>query len=132
LNESRLHVAVGIIKNTDDLILITRRAKKVMQGDKWEFPGGKVEKGETVFDALCRELKEEVAIDVIDASPLVQIPYEYKEGAVLLDVWQVTAFQGEPFPAEGQPMTWVSLSDISRYTFPKANEKIIQYLRSPF
>ena len=121
-------VAVGIISNDKNKILITRRAKNAMHGNKWEFPGGKVEFKESVYEALCRELKEEIQITVTAAEPLIQVPYNYGEVSVLLDVWKVIDYTGHVQSGEGQPFRWVSTSKLHQYTFPAANWVIIQHL----
>jgi 8-oxo-dGTP diphosphatase len=69
----------------------------------WEFPGGKVEAEESVETALGRELHEELGIVVDVARPLIKVQHDYPDKQVLLDVWEVSAFTGEPHGAEGQP-----------------------------
>lgn len=120
-----LHVAVGVIRGTDKRLLITRRARHAHQGGLWEFPGGKVEADETVFQALRRELREELAIDVQAATPLIKIDHHYPDRQVLLDVWEVNAFSGSPRGCEGQAMRWVAPSELKNYDFPAANQPII-------
>ena len=125
-----LHVAVGVIEEQGQ-ILVTRRAEELHQGGKWEFPGGKVEPGETVEEALRRELEEELGITPQDIHPLIRIPWHYPDRHVLLDVWHVQRFSGEPHPREGQPMAWVSLSQLQELDFPVANHPIIHALQLP-
>ncbi|MDD4914360.1 MAG: Nudix family hydrolase [Methylococcales bacterium] len=121
-----LHVAVGVIRDGSGNILISRRAPGAHQGGLWEFPGGKLEAGETVRQALCRELHEEVGIQVSDARPLIKIRHDYGDRAVLLDVWDVTAFSGMATACEGQAMRWVAAQQLSEYAFPAANQSIIR------
>ena len=83
-----MHVAVGVIKR-EDKIFLTKRLAASHQGGKWEFPGGKVEANETLHQALHRELKEEVAIDTLSCTPLMQISHDYGDKKVLLDVFVV-------------------------------------------
>lgn len=83
-----LHVAVGVIVGSDGKILIAKRPQTTHQGGLWEFPGGKVDTGESVQQALARELKEELAIDVITSEPLIQIRHHYPDKSVLLDVYK--------------------------------------------
>ena len=122
-----VHVAVGVVARGDD-IFTTLRAKDAHQGGKWEFPGGKVESGETVIDALKRELAEEIGIDVLSSEPLILIEHDYGDKCVKLDVHRVTQFTGEPHGKEGQPSKWQSLSDLNSDEFPAANKPIIQAL----
>lgn len=73
----RIHVAVGIILNANGQILLAKRPEHLHQGGKWEFPGGKVELNETVTQALIRELKEEVALNVHSSEPFMALSYDY-------------------------------------------------------
>ncbi len=123
-----VHVAVGVVIDTSDRILVAQRPQHLHQGGLWEFPGGKVEAGELVTDALKRELREELAIEVIDAEPLIEIEHDYGDREVLLDVWRVTAFRGEPHGREGQSWRWVARGDLESLEFPAANIAIIEAL----
>lgn len=120
-----VHVAVGVILDSDRNILITRRAPDTHQGGLWEFPGGKVEAGESLAVALARELREELGIEVGRTSALLEVHHDYGDKAVLLDVQVVWEFRGEARPLEGQPMAWVSLQALSAYSFPAANRPIV-------
>lgn len=126
-----LHVAVGVVRDDDGRILLTQRAKHVHQGGLWEFPGGKLDPGESVFQALQRELQEEVGIDVLDAQPLIKINHQYPDLSVLLDVWQVKRFSGLASALEGQAMQWVTPQQLSEFDFPAANLPIITASRLP-
>lgn len=126
-----LHVAVGVIKNSLGEILISLRRPSVHQGGLWEFPGGKVEIGETVQQALARELQEELEISVEAMTPLIKIRHSYPDLKVLLDVWLIHAYSGSPKPCEGQPLSWVLPSNLPDYTFPEANLPIITATRLP-
>jgi 8-oxo-dGTP diphosphatase len=123
----RVHVAVGVIFNSQGQILIARRHDDAHQGGLWEFPGGKVESDETVCDALARELHEELGINIQTSSckPLIEIRHDYSDKVVLLDVWTVSKFDGEASGKEGQPLRWVDRSQLSGYDFPAANIAII-------
>ncbi|MCF1439189.1 MAG: 8-oxo-dGTP diphosphatase MutT, partial [Shewanella sp.] len=98
----RIHVAVGIIFNHDNQILLAKRPEHLHQGGKWEFPGGKVEAGESVTQALARELKEEVALDVTATEPFMELSFDYSDKQVLLDIHTVSAFTGNARGLEGQ------------------------------
>jgi 8-oxo-dGTP diphosphatase len=126
-----LHVAVGVIENNLGQILIAKRPESAHQGGLWEFPGGKVDPGETCQQALVRELNEELAIHVAKSEPLIQIRHNYSDKSVLLDVHKVTNFSGEPKGNEGQPVAWVNPESLSQYTFPAANQPIIQAVMLP-
>jgi len=135
--ESVVHVAVAAIFDERGRVLIARRPKHVHQGGLWEFPGGKVETGETVRAALDRELSEELGIvDVQQARPLIRVRYDYPGKPVLLDVWRVDSFSGEALSIaetgrEGQPLVWVQPHELSGYDFPAANIPIMTAVQLP-
>ncbi len=120
-----IHVAVGVILSTTGKILISKRPDHVHQGGLWEFPGGKVDAGETVEVALARELSEELGVRPLVIKPLIEIHHDYPDKSVLLDVWYVTQFDGEPKGNEGQAIRWVDRSELGNYQFPAANQPII-------
>lgn len=125
----QVHVAVGVIVSNGEFFL-TKRLEHVHQGGKWEFPGGKVEAGESVAQALHRELQEEIAIDVLSCIPLLEITHDYGDKEVKLDVYLVDNFQGEPTAQEGQQQNWFSLSELSNVDFPDANIAIVEKLKA--
>ncbi|QIB66619.1 8-oxo-dGTP diphosphatase MutT [Kineobactrum salinum] len=120
-----LHVAVAVVVDARQQVLISRRATAAHQGGLWEFPGGKVEPGESVNEALARELREELGIEPGASRPLLLVPFDYGDKAVLLDVHLVTQFRGEARGLEGQPLAWVSPAQLSQYRFPAANLAIV-------
>jgi len=126
-----LHVAVGVIKDNSGNILISLRHDKAHQGGLWEFPGGKVEVGESVKQALKRELQEELDITVEQLSPLIQIKHQYTDLNVLLDVWTISEFSGQAKGCEGQDIKWVKHHELSDYAFPEANIPIITAAKLP-
>ena len=123
---SQVHVAVGVILDGDERILLSRRADDAHQGGLWEFPGGKVEAGEALFEALRRELFEELDISVNSSEPLLQVGHDYGDKAVLLDVHLVRDFSGEASGREGQPLAWVDAAELAQYEFPAANRPIVE------
>ncbi|UXY54177.1 Nudix family hydrolase [Pseudomonas tohonis] len=127
----RVHVAAAVIRGADGRVLIARRPDDKHQGGLWEFPGGKVEEGEAVQAALSRELEEELGIRVSASRPLIQVHHDYPDKQVLLDVWEVTAFDGEPHGVEGQPLAWASNHELADYEFPAANQPIVAAARLP-
>ena len=128
-----LHVAAGVIRDPQGRILISRRASQAHQGGLWEFPGGKVEPGESVGAALRRELSEELGIwiDLSRARPLIKIRHAYPEYTVLLDVFRVDGFSGEAYGREGQPVEWVWPEELRRRAFPQANRPIVTAAQLP-
>lgn len=120
----RILVAAAVIRR-DDKILIAQRPLDKHQGGLWEFPGGKVEDGEPVQQALVRELEEELGITATSARPLIRITHDYPDKSVCLDVWEVSAFTGEAHGREGQPVRWVREAELADYEFPAANHPIL-------
>lgn len=122
-------MAVGVILR-DQQIFLTKRASHVHQGGKWEFPGGKVESGETTTQALHRELQEEVGIDTLACRHLMDIKHDYGDKKVHLEVYIVDQFLGEPSAQEGQEEAWYELNQLTTLVFPEANKPIIEALLS--
>ena len=124
-DRKRVHVAVGVIVDAAQRILVAQRPAHLHQGGLWEFPGGKVETGESVQQALVREFAEELAVEVLGSRPLIEISHDYSDKSVLLDVWWVDDFRGEPHGREGQIWQWVTVERLRELAFPAANEAII-------
>lgn len=127
----RIHVAAAVIVDSNQRVLLAKRPKHLHQGGLWEFPGGKVESGETVEQALVRELHEELGIEATEYRPLIQIPFDYPDRSVLLDVWFVTAYMGEPEAREGQVLKWVSHVMLHEHEMPAANLPVLKALALP-
>ncbi len=124
----RVHVVVALILKGDQ-VLIALRPDHLHQGGLWEFPGGKVDTGEDPAKALAREVEEELAISIVTSKPVFQITHDYSDRSVMLDIWDVTEFSGEPVGNEGQQIAWVSREALNQYAFPEANRPIIEYLQ---
>ncbi|WP_434927439.1 8-oxo-dGTP diphosphatase MutT [Shewanella sp. HL-SH8] len=123
--QKRIHVAVGVIINQDNHILLAKRHGHLHQGGKWEFPGGKVEVSETVTEALIRELKEEVNLDVTTSIPFMDIIHDYPDKHVRLDIHLVTDFSNQAKGLEGQQIQWVPINQLQQFDFPEANQAIV-------
>lgn len=127
-----VHVAVGVIvqksSSSEYQYFLTKRLAKAHQGNKWEFPGGKLENGESVPEALSRELKEEIAIEVLSCQPLIIIEHQYADKKVCIEVFIVDNYIGEPSAQEGQGQGWFSLDELQSLDFPAANQEIIAKL----
>ncbi|MGM0480862.1 MAG: 8-oxo-dGTP diphosphatase MutT [Pseudomonadota bacterium] len=127
-NTPTVHVAVGVIENNEGEVFIARRLPEQHQGDKWEFPGGKVEQDESVQQALVRELKEECNIEVLDCAPLTVVEHQYQDKRVLLDVWWVLKYRGEATQLQGQEWLWADIAQLDAFQFPDANQPIVERL----
>ncbi|SMP44153.1 8-oxo-dGTP diphosphatase MutT [Anoxynatronum buryatiense] len=121
-------VAVAIITNKQRQVLIARRpAGKVMEGC-WEFPGGKVEIGETPEECLVRELKEEMDLTVKAGRFIAEISYAYDWGHVQLLAFEAHIVEGEPRLLEHDAMAWVGLEEMGAYGMTPADEPLIEDL----
>ncbi|MEX2320395.1 MAG: 8-oxo-dGTP diphosphatase MutT [Saccharospirillum sp.] len=125
-----VHVAVGMVVR-DGQILIAKRQDHQHQGGLWEFPGGKVEPGETTPQALVREFQEEVGLELAPEhmTPLMQLPFDYGDKTVLLDTWVCEHSQGVARGCEGQVIQWVAAAELDDYSFPEANAALIAKFR---
>lgn len=126
-----LHVAAGAIFNEQGEVLLAKRPPQVHQGGLWEFPGGKMEPGESVYQALSRELEEELGIHVLKARPLLQVRHDYPGRPILLHAWRVDRFSGIAWGREGQPVAWVRPEHLNTYPLPVASQPVVTALRLP-
>ncbi len=128
---SEIHVVAAALFNEPGEVLLTQRLPGTHLAGYWEFPGGKVEAGESAMAALKRELNEELGIELHDARPLIKVAHRYPEKQVVLEVWQATAYDGVPYGKEGQPLTWVATSDLKQWSLPAADDAIVTALQLP-
>lgn len=126
-----VHVAVAVIINKNHQVCISLRHKEAHQGGLWEFPGGKVEPGESVDAALVREIKEELDLVINHPRPLIKITHSYADKKVCLHVRKILSFDGQATGVEGQQVKWVSIDQLSAYDFPEANNAIVKALQLP-
>ncbi len=124
-------VAVGVLQNPQSEVLLALRPKSSHQGGLWEFPGGKIEPGESVEQALQRELAEELGIQVQSCRPLIQVSHRYSGRQVRLHTWLIERWHGEPRGMEGQPLRWVRPEELPGYAMPAADRPILEAIRLP-
>ena len=124
----KIHVAVGVLINSSDQVCIAKRQEGQHLAGLWEFPGGKVDSGETLDAALKREFMEELGVTVESFYKLMDIHFEYPEKTVWLDVNIVDKFSGIAKGIEGQEVRWVPRNELSQYSFPEANVEILKKL----
>ena len=123
-------IGVGVIWNQQQQILIDRRRQEGLLGGLWEFPGGKLEQGETIEACIRREILEELGIVVEVGDLLCTVTHAYSHFKVTLHVHHCTYLSGDPQPLECEEIRWVTLQTIGEYPFPKANLEIIEALRT--
>ncbi|TCV99162.1 8-oxo-dGTP diphosphatase MutT [Biostraticola tofi] len=123
-------VAVGIIRNPQHEIFIAQRPEKAHMGGFWEFPGGKVEDGETPLQALTRELHEEAGIDVGQATLLSTGQHNFGDRQMAFYFYLVEQWKGEPCGNEGQPVRWCPQQELDPEDFPPVNAAIIRQLKA--
>jgi len=126
-----VHVAVAVIVNQDDEVCISLRHKDSHQGGLWEFPGGKVESDESIEQALIREIKEELDLDILSSRRLITIPHNYEDKKVCLHVSRVISYRGQAVGIEGQQVKWVPVDQLLSYDFPAANLPVIKAVQLP-
>jgi A/G-specific adenine glycosylase len=122
-------IGVAVIWNEQEQILIDRRRPEGLLGGLWEFPGGKIELGETVEECIKREILEELAIDIEVGDRLITIEHAYSHFRVTLTVHHCRHIAGIPQPLECDEVRWVTLDELDQFPFPKANTQIIAALR---
>jgi 8-oxo-dGTP diphosphatase len=122
-------IGVAVIWNNEGHILIDRRLPSGLMGGLWEFPGGKIEIGETVEECIQREIEEELGIEIEVGEHLITIDHTYTHLRVTLTVHHCRHLSGIPQPLECDEIRWVSLDELDNFTFPEANNQIISALR---
>lgn len=125
-----IEAVAGIIINPQQEVLVSKRLEHVPLGGLWEFPGGKVEQGETFEEALQRELLEEVGLTVVASSMFMQIQHHYDDREVFLYAMRIHKYHGEPQGLEGQTVLWFPLKDLHQLEFPAGNVRIILELQN--
>ncbi len=129
----RIHIVAGIIFNQDkSQVFITKRPDDKHKGGFWEFPGGKVEEGETIEQAMTRELDEEIGIKVTEQSLFEHLEFDYTDKSLKFDFILVTDFEEQPYGKEGQQGEWVRLESLNQYAFPEANVPILERVVKEF
>mgnify|MGYP006120585165 FL=1 len=124
-------VASIALIDANDQILIAKRPNKKHLSGFWEFPGGKVEKGESPENALIREVKEELNIDINNKciAPLTFSEFDYKKFHLLLLLYVCRRWEGEPMSMEKNEIKWVKANTLRQYKMPPADDSLIYSLQ---
>jgi 8-oxo-dGTP diphosphatase len=127
---SVIYVSAGILVCTDGRILITERTDDGPFHGMWEFPGGKIADGESAEEALRRELREEIGIDVEQCAAFMRLRHDYPDRSVDLRFFKVSRWRGNPVGLENQQMRWVVAAEIEDGLMLPADLPVIDALRN--
>jgi len=129
----QIHVVAGVLIAPDGRVLLAQRPPGKAFAGRWEFPGGKVDPGESAQAALLRELEEELGIAVEAATPLLTVSHQYPGAAVrvFIDAWRVCRWRGEPQPLDGQQLRWCATEVLCEVDILEADRSIVTALRLP-
>lgn len=126
-----MHVMAATLFDALGRVLLAQRPAGKHLAGMWEFPGGKLEPGETPMAALARELREEIGITLLRAEPLIRVPCHYPDRELVLDTWRSEHWEGEPQSLEGQALQWVMPEQIDPSILTRGDRAILQALRLP-
>ncbi|MGA1462975.1 MAG: NUDIX domain-containing protein [Steroidobacteraceae bacterium] len=125
------HVVAAVMFDRGGRVLVTQRPAGKHMAGKWEFPGGKLEPGESRYQGLVRECREELDVDIDEAEPLISVRHSYPDREVLLDAWMVRSYRGLPRGLDGQRLSWVEPDELSRIDLLEADAPIVTAIRLP-
>ena len=131
MSRPRIHVVAGVLLDAEGRVLVAQRPRGAHLAGRWELPGGKLMPGESREAGLARELAEELGIRVLAACPLIRVEHRYPDRDVVLDVWRVGSYSGEPHGREGQPVEWRDVRSLDPADFPPADAPVLAALRLP-
>jgi len=126
-----MHVVAGVLRDTRGRILLARRTEGRDLAGAWEFPGGKLESGESPAQALARELFEELGIRIGNIEPLICVPQRYANKTIVLDVYTVQSYVGKPKGLEKQALAWSPLEKLVSYPMPPADRPVVAAITQP-
>ena len=129
LTTEKIDVAAGILIDADGRLLITGRSRAKTMREMWEFPGGKLGRGESSEDALRRECTEELGIEIRSCDHFASLEHDYPEIRVAIDFFLVRNWQGTPRGLEGQALQWLRPADISPGLLLPADAPVLELLK---
>ena len=121
-------IGIGVVLNAAGEVLIDQRLEEGLLGGLWEFPGGKLEEGETIETCIARELQEELGIAVTVGAELITVDHAYSHKKLRFVVHLCTWVSGDPQPLASQQVRWVRPEELKNFPFPAANARIIEAL----
>lgn len=127
MSRLRLDVAAGVLRRGEQ-VLLAERVRGGHGRGYWEFPGGKIESGETPAEALARELAEEIGVVIAEPAPLVTVSHDYPGRSVCLHVFEVRRWSGEPGGREGQALRWCEIAALGDMRLLEANAPVVAAL----
>lgn len=127
--KSFVQVVAAIIRRGENEVLLGQRPAGAHLQGLWEFPGGKIETRETPADALQRELKEELGIDIVTSFPLMTVRHQYPEKQVELHIREVMGWEGQVTSMEKQQLQWVNIKQLAELEMPAADKPVIPALK---
>jgi 8-oxo-dGTP diphosphatase len=125
-----IEVVAGILRDGAGRVLVAQRLPGTHLAGRWEFPGGKIEAGESAEAALRRELHEELGVEIGAIEPLIRVPWSYAEKSIVLHAFVVRDFGGTPHGRQQQALQWIDPGS-DRMSMPAADLPIIMALRLP-
>jgi 8-oxo-dGTP diphosphatase len=125
---SDIQVVAGALYDAAGRVLIAQRPPGKALAGRWEFPGGKLHEGESPYDGLVRELREELGVEVQSAERLMRYSHPYPDRVVWLDMWIVAAWSGEPRSLDGQALKWVDPARLGDEDILEADQPIVAAL----
>ncbi|MDP8984759.1 MAG: NUDIX domain-containing protein [Pseudomonadota bacterium] len=131
MSGAAVHVVAAAVIDAVGRVLIAQRPPGKHLAGSWEFPGGKLESGEARALGLARELREELGIAIREPRPLIRVRHTYTYGEVLIDMWVVARYQGEPEGLDGQALRWCRPDELAAADLLPADKPIVRALRLP-
>ena len=129
--DAPIHVVAAAVIDVGGRVLIAQRPAGKHLAGGWEFPGGKLEPGEDRRAGLARELREELGISIATPRPLIRVRHSYDYGDVLIDMWVVRQYSGEPAGLDGQALRWCTQEELESAELLPADAPIVAALRLP-
>ena len=126
---SAILVVAAALYGRDGRILIAQRPPGKHMAGRWEFPGGKVNAGESEATALARELREELGIEITSSQPFMRLAHSYNDRDVELSMWIVDSYRGEPQSLDGQGLKWVQPPLLDQEDILEADQPFVEALR---